>query len=384
MKWLTYPVLLLLRELGIRGMIRLLIGIAVLSLLLLVLTPSAPLSALSALLINAPLYALSYLAITTLWLVQCESNAVQRHFTQASLHDDSEPSHGSDWPALGYMSNLMPVLTQARRQHQLLQHRLDEISHSSKELDQSAEHVTRNAESQSTAASTAAAAVEELNVSIVQVAALANASRDASTDASAQLNNGVQQLTILVQQLTEMAHQAIATNELIQVLNTNSHIINEMSGTIRGIADQTNLLALNAAIEAARAGESGRGFAVVADEVRRLAMHSQDSANEISSNIDVVQQHIRQATVQVSDLSDLAHLSAQSSEAVRTLLTHVQNHTHTLSEQVLQVAISTEQQGQAVAEIATLADQVRQGNEDNLHAAAQARAIAHHLAQLTG
>ena len=77
------------------------------------------------------------------------------------------------------------------------------------------------------------------------------------------------------------------------------------------------------AIEAARAGESGRGFAVVADEVRRLAMHSQESATEISRNIESVQRHIQQAAVQVSDLAELANQNAERSEKVRTLLTQV-------------------------------------------------------------
>ncbi|WP_439862336.1 methyl-accepting chemotaxis protein [Pseudomonas sp. MBLB4136] len=180
-----------------------------------------------------------------------------------------------------------------------------------------------------------------------------------------------------------MAQQAQATNELILQLHSNSHTINEMSGTIRGIADQTNLLALNAAIEAARAGESGRGFAVVADEVRRLAQHSQESAAEISRNIESVQRHIQGATVQVAGLSELAQGSAEGSEAVRNLLDRVQQCTWQLTEQVDQVAVSTEQQGKAVAEIAELADHVRQGNADNLRAADQARTIAHHLAHLT-
>ncbi|MGQ7956818.1 methyl-accepting chemotaxis protein [Pseudomonas sp. SP16.1] len=181
-----------------------------------------------------------------------------------------------------------------------------------------------------------------------------------------------------------MTRQAQATDQLILQLSSNSHTINEMSGTIRGIAEQTNLLALNAAIEAARAGESGRGFAVVADEVRRLAQHSQESAAEISRNIDSVRQHIQGATVQVAGLSELAQRSARSSEAVCSLLDRVQQCTRQLTEQVDQVAVSTEQQGKAVAEIAELADRVRQGNADNLKAADQARTIAHHLAHLTG
>lgn len=378
MSWLTYPAVLLLRTLGMRGMMRTIVSAALLSLLFNLWPASTPL-------FNLFLVVLTYLAASTLWLVQREGTLVQRYCERALQTNDFEPPNRNQWltlPSVG--DNLLPLLTQSRRQHQLLQYRLDEIAHSSQELDQSAELVTRNAENQSAAASTAAAAVEELNVSIVQVAALANASRETSTDASNQLVDGVQQLTNLVQQLTEMAQQAITTNELIQQLYTNSQTINEMSGTIRGIADQTNLLALNAAIEAARAGESGRGFAVVADEVRRLALHSQSSADEISNNIGAVQQHIRHATEQVSGLTDLAQRSASHSEEVRSLLNQIQQHTQQLTEQVLQVAVSTEQQGLAVAEIGTLAERVRQGNADNLHAAAQARAVAHHLAQLTG
>jgi methyl-accepting chemotaxis protein len=244
--------------------------------------------------------------------------------------------------------------------------------------------VTSNVEGQSQSTTVAAAAVEQLNVSILQVATLADESRQTSIVASEQLADGIDQLTNLVRQVSEMAQQAITTNELIFQLNTNSHTINEMSGTIRGIASQTNLLALNAAIEAARAGESGRGFAVVADEVRRLALYSQESAAEISRNIESVQEHIKDATLQVSDLTNLAHRSAASSEAVCALLNQVQQRTLQLTEQVDQVAVSTEQQGKAVAEIAELADRVRQGNADNLLAADQARSIAHHLAHLTG
>ena len=377
MKWLTYPAFLLLRELGIAGMIRALLAIAVASITVTLAVPALP---------AAPLWAvLAYLAIGSLWLLSREIGQLQRNCEDSAQHGGQQPISAAQWPLLQPVGrSFQQWLNRAQREQQLLQQRLDEISHSSQELEQSAALVTRNAEGQSESATVAAAAVEQLNVSIVQVAALADESRQTSVVASDQLAEGIEELTSLVHQLSEMAQQAITTNDLILQLNSNSRTISEMSGTIRAIAAQTNLLALNAAIEAARAGESGRGFAVVADEVRRLALHSQESVAEISRNIESVQQHIRDATVQVSDLTELAHRSADRSEAVRGLLDQVQQRTLQLTGQVDQVAVSTEQQGRAVAEIAELADRVRQGNADNLQAADQARTIAHHLARLTG
>ncbi|HCF3627078.1 chemotaxis protein [Pseudomonas aeruginosa] len=376
MKWLSYPALLLLRELGVVGMLRSLLGIALASGAMALWMPAQPAALAWAL--------LAYLAISSLWLLWRELLQLQGYCDDSARQADQEPLGATDWVLLQPIGrSLQQWLHREHRQQQLLQQRLDEISHSSQELEQSAVLVTRNAESQSDAASMAAAAVEQLNVSIVQVAALADESRQSSLVASEQLSDGIGRLTELVQQVAEMTRQAETTNELILQLNTNSHTINEMSGTIRGIADQTNLLALNAAIEAARAGESGRGFAVVADEVRRLAQHSQESAAEISRNIESVQQHIQGATVQVAGLSEQAQRSARSSEAVCNLLDQVQRCTRQLTEQVDLVAVSTEQQGKAVAEIAELADRVRQGNADNLKAADQARTIAHHLAHLT-
>jgi len=374
MKWLTYPAFLLLRELGIVGMFRTLLAISLTGGALAAVTlPTGPLWAV-----------LAYLATASLWLLLEEIGQLQRYCVNSALQGAQEPVSAAEGLLQPIRRSFQYWLSREQRQQQLLQQRLDEISHSSHELEQSAALVTSNAEGQSESATVAAAAVEQLNVSILQVAALADESRQTSIVAREQLADGIDQLTNLVRQVSEMAQQAITTNELIVQLNTNSRTINEMSGTIRGIASQTNLLALNAAIEAARAGESGRGFAVVADEVRRLALHSQESAAEISRNIESVQQHIKDATVQVSDLTNLAHRSAASSEAVRTLLNQVQQRTLQLTGQVEQVAVSTEQQGKAVAEIAELADQVRQGNANNLQAADQARSIAHHLAHLTG
>ncbi|WP_167855972.1 methyl-accepting chemotaxis protein [Natronospirillum operosum] len=304
----------------------------------------------------------------------------------ASISDDHAlPNlYGVDPDGLG--SGRQPMLDDLQRHwrhRQELQHRLDEIAHASRELRASASRVARNAEQQNETAGTAAAATEQMTQSIREVADLAEHSRAACAETGSQLTHGIRQLTNLVQSITEMAHTTQSTHDRILELNQHFSSINQASDTIESIAEQTNLLALNAAIEAARAGEQGRGFSVVADEVRHLAARSQTSAAEISRNITTVDQQIRATTDQVNRLTAQAEQSAQTSNTVMTLLRTVEDTTRDLQQQIEQVAVSTEQQSQAVDAIAALSEQARRGNEDNLHAAARTQEIAGHLTTLT-
>jgi methyl-accepting chemotaxis protein len=96
----------------------------------------------------------------------------------------------------------------------------------------------------------------------------------------------------------EAVQQVIGT---MSEINSSSHRIGAIIGTIDGIAFQTNILALNAAVEAARAGEQGRGFAVVASEVRSLAQRSAEAAREIKTLIQASVEKVEGGTRQVQD-----------------------------------------------------------------------------------
>lgn len=61
---------------------------------------------------------------------------------------------------------------------------------------------------------------------------------------------------------------------------------------ISSIASQVNILAINAKIEAARAGDAGRGFAVVAEAINDLALRTQETAEDISKNINELSEWI--------------------------------------------------------------------------------------------
>lgn len=123
-----------------------------------------------------------------------------------------------------------------------------------------------------------------MQAALEQVESIRKAALD-SEAISVEVGRTIEALGLGVQESATVIEKLARQSEQIEVVLT----------VIQGVAEQTNLLALNAAIEAARAGESGRGFAVVADEVRALASKTQQSAGDIRSHIENLQQGAHKA-----------------------------------------------------------------------------------------
>jgi PAS domain S-box/PAS domain S-box len=117
--------------------------------------------------------------------------------------------------------------------------------------------------------------------------------------------------------------KAMAAERETQRLNDAASAMGGIVGLIQNIAGQINLLALNATIESARAGEAGRGFAVVANEVKNLANQAAHATEQISREIEGVQ---NVSTAVVETLGTIRH-------AIETVREHVSATASAVEEQ---------------------------------------------------
>ena len=247
------------------------------------------------------------------------------------------------------------------------------VSGTAAQLSASSAQISLSSQAQSEAAASTAAAVEQITVSINSVAANTEDVRKLSDRSLSQTQQGNRNVTEMIGEIHSVQEAVNQIAGSVKEFVDSTRAIAGMTQQVKEIADQTNLLALNAAIEAARAGEQGRGFAVVADEVRKLAEKSAQSANEIDSVTNSLNQkstHV-EATVQAGLRSLQA--TQEQVERVSAVLTEAGEAVTQSSHGVSDIAASVGEQSLASSEIARNVEKIAQMSEEN-HAAVESNA----------
>jgi aerotaxis receptor len=207
-------------------------------------------------------------------------------------------------------------------------------------------------EVQSDAASSIAAAVEQLVTSVNEIADSAQRAAQAVAASHGLLNEASQRMSESQSASQNVVATVTGAGQTMAELFQSIFAIDRVSQVIRGIADQTNLLALNAAIEAARAGESGRGFAVVADEVRKLAENSSKQTAEITASVQEIQRITQIAVTTMASAGGHVAGADSAVTAARAGLDAVAHHGDEVAAISRHIADGTRQQSSAGNEIA--------------------------------
>lgn len=205
---------------------------------------------------------------------------------------------------------------------------------------------------------TVAAAVEEMVVTIEDVAARIGTAAESAKDADTHAIQGGKVIESTSFAMDRLAQNIGEAAQAISELNQDTQAIGTVLDVIRGVAEQTNLLALNAAIEAARAGEQGRGFAVVADEVRTLASRTQSSTDEINGMITRLQERAARAVqTMATSQNQSGEMREQVGEA-RGALSAIVDSVSAITDMTQHVATAAEQQSATSGEISRSLSQI--------------------------
>ena len=236
-------------------------------------------------------------------------------------------------------------------------------------------NVNQSAVVQSDATSASAAAVEQVTVSIGEVAAHA-ASTEAAAHKAGDVAQAGEELSLRASNtILSLAGTVKASAQQVESLGQRSEEISRIVAVIKEVADQTNLLALNAAIEAARAGEAGRGFSVVADEVRKLAERTGKATQEISTMISSIQAETKQAVEGMRNGAHEVEESVRLVQEAREALRGINEQMRTTVSMVSEITHSSNEQQSAMTELAQNVERVASMTEQNVSVTRETEAM---------
>jgi methyl-accepting chemotaxis protein len=223
------------------------------------------------------------------------------------------------------------------------------LAGASEEMAGIAANIAASAQESTAQAETVSAAAEEISRSVETVSA-------GSEEMGASIREIAQNATEAARVAADAVTLTATTAATMSKLGQSSAEIGTVIKVITAIAEQTNLLALNATIEAARAGEMGKGFAVVASEVKDLAQETARATENISRQVQAIQQDTNGAVTAIDEISEVI---ARISDFQTTIASAVEEQTATTAEMNRSVSEASTGTNQIAENITGVAESAR-------------------------
>lgn len=237
--------------------------------------------------------------------------------------------------------NLQGMITTMNTTSQQLSENAGETSSSLSEMREAINMVANNIEEVVTAVTDGTSTAEHATGILTGLASGLNSTKQSADSMLVNSNEtmkialeGAKRADEISQDMELIRNGSQEVGDTIQNLVESTTKIQNITGSIAGIAAQTNLLALNASIEAARAGEHGKGFAVVAEEVRKLAEQSNQEVLEVEKLVQDISERIQQVIISTSE--NTKHI-AKGTETVKLTSQSLSNISLAVGETVKEI-----------------------------------------------
>ena len=296
----------------------------------------------------------------------------------------------------GQMKSMSTTIASASEQ---ISSNMGTVAAASEEASVSVSSITATVEQLSTNMNTIAAAAEEASVNMSGISDNVNLISQDITNVTTSLEDTAESFSHVKE---STAHAMLISDEAAQAANETLKSMTELGEVtqqidqilkmVNNIASQTNMLALNATIEAASAGQAGKGFAVVAGEVKDLANQTTEANNDISIQIEQVQEYVSKSLGQTKQVSKVIQQVSQINQGISTLvgeqsekLIQIVKATDSVSAAAQSSALNVEEAALGIKEITRSTAEASQGakatSQNVVEAAAGVKEIARSSAE---